>query len=98
MDMKNRGLSSVCDVGSEHRTSGVHIFMAMFFLPGHSRPFVSIASGIEEFWKFVCCIGLVSGSLLEVEMVLRLGLAEFVEVTLRSGAEVSMDQKRATDG
>ena len=72
--------------------------MAMFFLPGHSRPFVSIASGIEEFWKFVCCIGLVSGSLLEVEMVLRLGLAEFDEVTLRSGAEVPTDQKRATDG
>lgn len=42
---------------------------------------MSIASGIEECWKFVCCIGLVSGSLLEVEMVLRLGLAGFGEVT-----------------
>lgn len=46
----------------------------------------------------MCCIGLVSGSLLEVEIVLRLGLAEFGEVTLRSGAEVPTDQKRATDG
>ena len=81
MDMKRRGLSSVYDVSTEHSTSGVHIFKAICFLPDHSRPFVSSASETEECWKFVCGIGLVSGSLLEVEMVLRLGLAAFGEVT-----------------
>lgn len=59
----------------------VHIFTAVFFLPGHSGHFGGIASKTEQSWKLIYCIGLVFGSLLlGAEMVPRLGLTEFGEV------------------
>lgn len=69
--------------------------MAAFFLPEHSRPFWDIAS--EQCWMLMCCIGLMSGSLLlGVTMVSSLGLSELVEVMgriiLKSGAEVPTAQ------
>lgn len=63
--------------------------MAVFLLCEHSGPFGDIASGTEKSWKPVCCIVFMSESVLQgVEMVLRLGLAQFGEVMGQSNTEI----------
>ena len=87
MHMEKRSFFSVV-THTQNTGHRVHIFTAVFFLPGHPGHFGGVASETEQSWKLVYCIGLVFGSLLlEAEVVLRLGLTEFGEVTGYSNTE-----------